>query len=162
MGYLSKILTIERAVSLRADLKAAGLPVVMTNGCFDLLHPGHLRYLEEARNLGEYLIVALNDDASIARLKGPTRPINPQNDRAEALAALEMVNGVIFFSEDTPLNVIELIQPDILVKGGDYAPKDIVGGIETVQRGGVVRSLSLVQGYSTSKLIQRIRDLEGQ
>jgi D-beta-D-heptose 7-phosphate kinase/D-beta-D-heptose 1-phosphate adenosyltransferase len=156
MGYLAKILTQEEALARRLELAEAGQILVMTNGCFDLPHPGHLRYLEEARALGDYLLVALNDDLSIKRLKGPQRPIRPEGERAEMLAGLEMVDGVVSFAEDTPLRLIELIKPDVLVKGGDWAPADIVGGPETLARGGRVLSLSLTKGFSTTDLIARI------
>ncbi|MDR1608978.1 MAG: D-glycero-beta-D-manno-heptose 1-phosphate adenylyltransferase [Deltaproteobacteria bacterium] len=158
-AYLAKILSPSQAKALRGDLAKAGQILVMTNGCFDLLHPGHLRYLAEARALGDFLLVALNDDKSIKRLKGPQRPIRPENERAEMLAGLTMVDGVTLFSEDTPLNLIELLQPDILAKGGDWPADKIVGGPETLARGGKVCSLSLVPGLSTTNLIAKILSL---
>jgi rfaE bifunctional protein nucleotidyltransferase chain/domain len=162
MGFSEKILTIDQAVKIRQDLKASQQTLVMTNGCFDLLHPGHLIYLEQARGLGDFLLVALNSDHSIRRLKGPTRPVRPENERAQMLAGLMMVSGVILFSEDTPLNLIKLIKPDILVKGGDWAVDDIVGGRETLDIGGQVKSLTMVSGYSTTALINKILDLSGR
>jgi D-beta-D-heptose 7-phosphate kinase/D-beta-D-heptose 1-phosphate adenosyltransferase len=158
--YLDKILTPTQALARREELAQSSRVLVMTNGCFDLLHPGHLRYLAEARALGDFLLVALNDDQSIKRLKGPKRPICPEKDRAKMLAGLEMVDAVVVFSEDTPFNLINSLKPDILVKGGDWAVENIVGGPETLARGGRVLSLSLEDGYSTTNLIAKIRDLE--
>ncbi|MDR2141544.1 MAG: D-glycero-beta-D-manno-heptose 1-phosphate adenylyltransferase [Deltaproteobacteria bacterium] len=158
-GYLAKIMTPQAALAQSQALKGQQGVLVMTNGCFDLLHPGHLRYLEQARSLGDHLLVALNSDSSVRRLKGPKRPVRPERERAEMLAGLEMVNSVVIFPEDTPLNLIELLQPDILVKGGDWSPETIVGGPETLARGGQVRSLTLAPGYSTTNLIARIMNL---
>ncbi|MDR0548927.1 MAG: D-glycero-beta-D-manno-heptose 1-phosphate adenylyltransferase [Deltaproteobacteria bacterium] len=159
MSYRDKILTLDEAIDDREGLEALGRTLVMTNGCFDLLHPGHLRYLDEARSLGDYLLVAINDDASVKRLKGPLRPIRPLKDRIEMLAALQMVSAVVSFTEDTPLRIIELIKPNILVKGGDFSVEDIVGGPETIARGGQVRSLKFAKGYSTTSLIAKIQSL---
>ncbi|MDR1084237.1 MAG: adenylyltransferase/cytidyltransferase family protein [Deltaproteobacteria bacterium] len=156
MRFWDKITTQEQAALWRTELLALKKVLVMTNGCFDLLHPGHLCYLEEARQLGDYLLVAVNSDDSISRLKGPQRPIRPEKERCLMLAGLEMVSRVVLFSEDTPFNLIELLKPDILVKGGDWPPDKIVGGPETLARGGLVRSLSLLDGYSTTNLIENI------
>jgi rfaE bifunctional protein nucleotidyltransferase chain/domain len=134
----------------------------MTNGCFDLLHPGHLKYLAEARALGDHLLAALNSDSSIRRLKGPRRPVRPQADRAQMLAGLEMVDSVVIFEEDTPSELIEKLRPDILVKGGDWPADQIAGGPQTLARGGRVLSLSLLDGYSTTNLIDRILDVYGR
>ncbi len=131
--------------------------VVFTNGCFDILHAGHVTYLEKARALGDVLIVALNTDASTQRLKGPTRPINKLQDRLKVIAALESVSYVIPFSEDTPLKVIQKILPDVLVKGGDYDPKKIVGYKEVTENGGKVLALSFVKGKSTTGIIARAK-----
>jgi D-beta-D-heptose 7-phosphate kinase/D-beta-D-heptose 1-phosphate adenosyltransferase len=132
--------------------------VVFTNGCFDLLHPGHIAYLEEACSRGDALIVGLNTDASVVRLnKGPGRPCIPEADRARVLAALACVDRVVLFGEDTPLSLITLLQPDILVKGGDYQLDEIVGREVVEARGGKVLALPFVAGYSTSALIKRIR-----
>lgn len=132
---------------------------MFTNGCFDLLHPGHIDYLHKARELGDKLVVGLNDDDSISRLKGPERPINPLADRAIMLAALKSVDLVVPFSEDTPLDLISTLLPDILVKGGDYEPDDIVGAREVRDNGGFVTVIAFVDGHSTSSLIRRIQAL---
>jgi D-beta-D-heptose 7-phosphate kinase/D-beta-D-heptose 1-phosphate adenosyltransferase len=140
------------------DLQGRNQKVVFTNGCFDLLHPGHVAYLEEARSQGDALIVGLNTDASVVHLnKGPGRPITPETDRARVLAALACVDRVVLFDEDTPLALITLLQPDILVKGGDYELHEIVGREVVEARGGKVLTLPFVAGYSTSALIKRIQ-----
>ncbi|HEU4616831.1 MAG TPA: bifunctional D-glycero-beta-D-manno-heptose-7-phosphate kinase/D-glycero-beta-D-manno-heptose 1-phosphate adenylyltransferase HldE [Gammaproteobacteria bacterium] len=142
---------------LVAEAKARGERIVMTNGCFDILHAGHVSYLEEAKSLGDRLIVAVNDDASVTRLKGPKRPITALEDRMAVLAGLAAVDWVVPFGEDTPAALIERLLPDVLVKGGDYRPEEIAGA-EAVQRnGGEVRVVSLKEGRSTSKLIDLIR-----
>jgi rfaE bifunctional protein nucleotidyltransferase chain/domain len=131
--------------------------IVFTNGCFDLLHPGHVRYLRAARRLGDVLVVGLNGDASVRRLqKGGERPLVPQQARTEVIAALEMVDAVTVFDQDTPLELIRLVQPDVLVKGGDWRPDQIVGADVVRARGGVVRSLRFVPGYSTTAIVNRI------
>jgi D-beta-D-heptose 7-phosphate kinase / D-beta-D-heptose 1-phosphate adenosyltransferase len=130
--------------------------VVMTNGCFDILHAGHVAYLEEAKSLGQRLIVAVNDDASVSRLKGPRRPITPLEDRMAVLAGLAAVDWVVPFSEDTPAALIERLLPDVLVKGGDYHAQQIAGGEAVLRNGGEVRVMSLKQGRSTSTLIDTI------
>jgi rfaE bifunctional protein nucleotidyltransferase chain/domain len=133
--------------------------VVFTNGCFDLLHPGHLAYLEQARSQGEALIVGVNTDDSVRRLsKGAGRPVNPETDRARVLAALTCVDRVVLFDEDTPLELITILQPDVLVKGGDYQLSEIVGREVVEARGGQVLALPFVPGYSTSELLRRIRE----
>jgi len=140
-----------------ADRRAAGACLVFTNGCFDLLHPGHVRYLEAARAFGDVLVVGLNDDASVRRLKGPGRPVLRAAERAEVLAALAAVDHVIVFPDDTPLALIEALAPDVLVKGADWAPDDIVGRQTVTSRGGRVERVELVPGASTTDLIRRIR-----
>jgi D-beta-D-heptose 7-phosphate kinase/D-beta-D-heptose 1-phosphate adenosyltransferase len=140
--------------------QARGEKVVMTNGCFDILHAGHVAYLEQARLLGDRLIVAVNDDASIARLKGPTRPINPLKRRMQVLAGLGAVDWVVPFSEDTPASLIETVLPDVLVKGGDYQPADIAGGEAVIANGGEVRVLDFEDGVSTTAMISTILDRE--
>lgn len=130
--------------------------VVFTNGCFDLIHPGHVRYLRAARALGDVLVVGVNSDASVRRLKGPERPLVPQRARGEVLAALEMVDAVTVFGEDTPYALIRALEPDVLVKGGDWALEDIVGNDVVRARGGLVRSLRFAPGYSTTGLVERI------
>ena len=129
--------------------------MVFTNGCFDILHAGHVTYLEKAAKLGDILVVALNTDASTQRLKGPTRPINPLKDRAKVIAALESVSLVTWFDDDTPLNLIKKVMPDVLVKGGDWKPKTIVGYAEVTANGGKVKSISFLKGRSTTQIIER-------
>src|SRR5262245_43670411 len=149
--------------SLRETLarrRASGERLVFTNGCFDLLHPGHVRYLEAARALGDALVVGLNDDASVRRLKGAGRPVLRLPERAEVLAGLAAVDHVVAFSEDTPLRLIELLEPDVLVKGADWAADEIVGSDVVVRRGGRVERVDLVPGVSTPELIRRIRAAE--
>jgi D-beta-D-heptose 7-phosphate kinase/D-beta-D-heptose 1-phosphate adenosyltransferase len=130
--------------------------IVFTNGCFDLLHVGHVRYLQEAKKQGHILIVGVNTDASVKRLKGPLRPIQIEGDRGEILAALECVDYVTLFDEDTPLNLIKEIMPHILVKGGDWKPDQIVGSDLVLASGGKVLSLNFVEGRSTTSIIQQI------
>ncbi|WMX15013.1 D-glycero-beta-D-manno-heptose 1-phosphate adenylyltransferase [Aureispira sp. CCB-E] len=134
-----------------------GLEVVFTNGCFDLVHLGHLAYLAEAAAQGQKLVIGLNSDASVSRLKGKHRPIKDQTNRAHLLASLEMVDLVVLFEEDTPLQLIEAIQPDVLVKGGDWSIEEIVGSKCVLANGGQVKSLTFIEGYSTTKLEQKIR-----
>jgi D-beta-D-heptose 7-phosphate kinase/D-beta-D-heptose 1-phosphate adenosyltransferase len=132
--------------------------IVFTNGCFDLIHPGHVRYLRAARRLGDALVVGINSDASVRRLeKGPGRPLVPERDRAEVMAALEMVDYVTIFDEDTPYELIRVAQPDVLVKGGDWSLDRIVGADLVRARGGNVKSLPLAPGYSTTALLERAR-----
>lgn len=129
--------------------------VVFTNGCFDILHLGHVEYLAKARDMGDLLVVGLNTDESVQRLKGPGRPVNPEMARASVLAALSFVDAVVLFNEDTPLELIRQVQPDILVKGEDYDVRDIVGRDIVEARGGQVSTIGLTGGYSTSGLIQK-------
>jgi D-beta-D-heptose 7-phosphate kinase/D-beta-D-heptose 1-phosphate adenosyltransferase len=138
-------------------LRARGGRVVFTNGCFDLVHPGHVRYLAAARALGDALVVGLNDDASVRRLKGPGRPVLTAAERAEVLAALAAVDHVILFADDTPRALIETLRPDVLVKGADWAAADIVGADEVRAAGGRVERVDLVPGLSTTELLRRIR-----
>ncbi|MBI4644526.1 MAG: D-glycero-beta-D-manno-heptose 1-phosphate adenylyltransferase [Deltaproteobacteria bacterium] len=153
-----KVVSKEAAARWVKRLQAQGGKAVFTNGCFDLLHLGHVRYLEEARSLGDALIVGVNTDASVQRLnKDPDRPINPERDRAALLAALACVDRVVLFGEDTPLELITALQPDILVKGGDYRLEEIVGRDVVWARGGEVKVIPLVPGYSTTALLARIR-----
>jgi D-beta-D-heptose 7-phosphate kinase/D-beta-D-heptose 1-phosphate adenosyltransferase len=137
-------------------LRDSGKQVVFTNGCFDVLHPGHIRLLTEARRLGDALVVAINSDDSVRRLKGDSRPIFTESERAEALAALEVVNYVCIFGEDTPLETIQTIRPDILVKGADWGMDAIVGRSEVESWGGRVVALPLVAGQSTTGVIERV------
>ena len=131
--------------------------VVFSNGCFDMLHPGHIDYLLKARNLGDVLVIGLNSDASVKRLKGPTRPINNQHVRATMLGALYFVDYIVIFEEDTPQNLIAAIRPDVLVKGGDYRKEDIVGAELVESYGGEVVILPFLDGFSTSSLINKIK-----
>jgi len=140
-----------------AEWRMQGKHIVFTNGCFDLLHPGHIDYLEKARALGDILIVGLNDDDSVRRLKGNTRPINPLSDRILMLMALESVDMVVPFSADTPLNLITTLMPDVLVKGGDYRLDDIIGTKEVRANGGEVIVIPFMKDYSSSSLIERIK-----
>jgi len=139
------------------DARAAGRRIVFTNGVFDILHPGHLRYLQAARAHGDLLIVGLNSDASVRRNKGPERPINPETERAELLEALACVDAVSIFDEDTPADIIRRVQPDILVKGADWPADQIVGRDTVEARGGRVILEPVEQGYSTTDLIKRVR-----
>ncbi len=132
--------------------------IVFTNGCFDILHRGHVSYLAEARKLGDILVIGLNADASVKRLKGPERPINNENDRQFVLSQLKSVDFVEIFPEDTPLNLILKVKPKVLVKGGDWKIDQIVGAKEVIQDGGEVFSLNFVNGYSTTSLIQKIQE----
>ena len=129
--------------------------VVFTNGCFDLLHRGHVEYLTAARQLGDRLVLGLNTDASVSRLKGPGRPVTPEQDRATVLAGLAAVDAITFFDEDTPRNLIATLLPDVLVKGGDYRPEDIVGKTEVEAAGGRVIVLPYLEGRSTTDILQR-------
>ncbi|HET6655656.1 MAG TPA: D-glycero-beta-D-manno-heptose 1-phosphate adenylyltransferase, partial [Gammaproteobacteria bacterium] len=142
-----------------AQARARGERIVMTNGCFDILHPGHVAYLRKARALGDRLIVAVNDDASVTRLKGAGRPVNALDDRIALLAALEMVDWVVPFSEDTPARLIGRVLPDVLVKGGDYKPHEIAGYDAVVANGGKVQVVDFVSGYSTTALLDAVRNV---
>lgn len=155
----TKILEPERLREIIRTAKARGERIIFTNGCFDLLHLGHIRYLEAAKALGTRLIIAVNDDASIQRLKGPTRPVYPLEFRQEMLASLASVDWVTHFSEDTPLSLIEFLDPDVLVKGGDYKREEIVGYNHMIRRGGEVRVIPFVEGYSSTKTIERVQSL---
>lgn len=140
---------------------AAKARVVFTNGVYDLLHRGHVEYLEEARALGDRLVVGMNTDASVRRLKGPSRPIMAEDDRATVIRALACVDLVVLFDDDTPLRLIEAVQPDVLVKGADYAVADIVGREAVEAKGGLVTTIALREGLSTSELVRRIREGKG-
>ncbi len=151
------LLSWENAKALRDTWAEQGQKVVFTNGCFDLLHPGHVQYLNDAKALGDKLIIGLNADASISRLKGDSRPINMLVDRAAMLMGLKSVDAVVAFEEDTPQKLIAMLLPDVLVKGGDYAVDDIVGAKEVRNAGGEVIVVPFLEGYSSSKLIERIK-----
>ena len=158
----SAVLTLEEAILRFAREKRNGRRVVFTNGCFDLLHPGHIRSLELARALGDVLIVGLNSDASVRQLKGEGRPVIAENERAEILAALESVEAVVIFNDVTPREVIARLLPDVLVKGGDWPGDQIVGREEVEAAGGRVVSVPVVQGYSTSAILRKIREGFGE
>lgn len=145
------------AVELSASLKDEGKTVVFTNGCFDILHVGHISSLEEAAQQGDFLIVGVNADLSVQRLKGPHRPVNNQEARATVLAALQVVDAVVVFEEDTPKELITALMPQVLVKGGDYKPEDIAGAAEVIAAGGRVHINNLIGGFSTTSLIERLK-----
>jgi D-beta-D-heptose 7-phosphate kinase/D-beta-D-heptose 1-phosphate adenosyltransferase len=151
------VLLLQELIARKASWRESKTTVVFTNGCFDLIHAGHVRYLAAARSLGGALVVGLNGDASVRRLKGPSRPIIPENERAEILAAFECVDVVTVFDEETPLKLIEALTPDVLVKGGDWPLEAIIGREHVLSHGGRVLSLPLLEGRSTSSVISRIR-----
>lgn len=153
------VISLEEAVRWREEARRAGRRVVFTNGCFDLLHRGHLEVLREARALGDALVLGMNADASVTRLKGPGRPLVPAADRAELLAALEPVDRVVIFDEDTPARLISALVPDVLVKGGDYRIDQIVGRDTVEGAGGLVTTVPLLAGRSTTALIAAVRAL---
>jgi D-beta-D-heptose 7-phosphate kinase/D-beta-D-heptose 1-phosphate adenosyltransferase len=152
-----RVLTLSEAGAFASDLHAEGQRVVFTNGVFDLLHPGHVRYLQAARREGDALIVAVNSDRSVRANKGPSRPIIPENERAELLAALACVDAVVIFDEETPADIIRRVQPDVLVKGADWAADQIVGRDTVEARGGKVVRIPVEQGWSTTHILERIR-----
>ena len=154
---MGKIVSQEELVQIAAREKSGGLRVVFTNGCFDLLHPGHVRCLADARALGDLLVVAVNSDRSVRGNRGPTRPLVPQQDRAEVLAALCSVDYVTIFDEPTPRELISRVLPNILVKGADWALDEVAGREEVEAVGGRVISIPLATGYSTTNLVERIR-----
>lgn len=153
------LVELPEAARLRTNWHERDMRVVFTNGCFDLLHPGHVNYLEDARKMGDILVVGLNSDDSVRRLKGASRPINNLSDRACMLSALRTVDLVVPFSEETPINLIRTLLPDVLVKGGDYMPDDIVGAEEVRKAGGEVVVVPFMGGYSSSTLIDHIKNL---
>lgn len=154
----SKIYTLNVLSDLRSKWDKQKLKVVFTNGCFDILHEGHVRYLAEAKSLGDKLIVGLNSDSSVTKLKGPRRPINRSKSRAIVLAGLESVDAVVIFDEDTPFHLISVLHPDILVKGGDWKTEEIVGSDIVIEHGGKVFSLSFHEGYSTTLIEEKIKN----
>jgi D-beta-D-heptose 7-phosphate kinase/D-beta-D-heptose 1-phosphate adenosyltransferase len=159
---MGEILSPDCLIERVRSLQQQGRRVVFTNGCFDLLHVGHVRYLRSARGLGDCLVVALNSDASVRAIKGAERPIIPQGERAELLAALSFVDYVTIFEEPDPSHLIALLQPNVLVKGGDWTPEQIVGREEVETRGGKVFSLPLVEGTSSSSIIRTITERYGK
>ena len=159
--YRAKIRPLEALRDEVVRLRASGRRVVFTNGCFDLLHPGHTRYLCAARAMGDCLIVGLNSDRSVRAIKGPSRPIMPEDARAEVLAALDFVDAVVLFDEEDPLEVIQTLVPDVLVKGADWEEEEIVGADVVRKAGGEVRRVPVIPGFSTSGIVARIRELTG-
>ncbi len=156
-SVLQKIYTSDSLLSQVKNWKAEGLKIVFTNGCFDLIHMGHLQYLSAARALGDKLIIGINSDESVRKLKGNHRPIKEEKTRLALLASLSFVNAVILFSEETPLNLIKSIEPEILCKGGDWTVDQIVGATEVVALGGKVKSIPFLKGHSTTSLEQKIK-----
>jgi rfaE bifunctional protein nucleotidyltransferase chain/domain len=152
---IAKTITLERAVELFNPTFRKENSLVFTNGCFDLLHRGHIYYLSRARELGDLLVVGLNTDLSVSKLKGPNRPVNDQQARAEVLGGLAFVDHIILFAEDTPLKLITTLRPDILIKGGDYKKQEIVGYQEVSSWGGRVETIPLLEGYSSSSILDK-------
>lgn len=152
------IYTKEEFIKVRQELNGESRKVVFTNGCFDIVHRGHVEYLREAKSLGDYLVIGLNSDDSVRRLKGVSRPLQNQNDRAYVLDNLKCVDAVIIFGEDTPYELIKSVLPDFLVKGGDWKEEDIVGSDIVTENGGKVISLKFVNSYSTTNLINKIKN----
>jgi rfaE bifunctional protein nucleotidyltransferase chain/domain len=157
MNSADKITDLTTALERIAGWKAAGEKIVFTNGCFDILHLGHVDYLEKARGLADRLVLGLNTDASIQRVKGEARPVVPEHARARVMAALWFVDVVIPFEENTPIRLIEAVKPDILVKGDDYAFENIIGADFVISTGGKVQTIPLVKGYSTTQIITKIK-----
>ncbi len=160
MGQVVQISQLGVELTLRKKMSPRRLPrVVFTNGCFDILHVGHVRYLKEARELGDILVVGVNSDTSVRGLKGPDRPVQNENDRAELLASLACVDFVVLFNDETPLALIEEISPDILVKGGDWPVDKIVGAKFVMAKGGDVKALPFHKGHSTTEILAKIQKL---
>jgi len=157
----SRVLSLHEAILRFAGEKRNGRCIVFTNGCFDLLHPGHVETLEKARALGDALIVGVNSDRSVRQMKGTGRPIVPEQERAEVLAALDCVDAVVIFDEPTPREIVSALLPDVLVKGGDWASDQIIGREEVEDAGGRIVSVPVVAGYSTSAMVEKIKKLNG-
>jgi rfaE bifunctional protein nucleotidyltransferase chain/domain len=155
---LNKIYDLPSLKSSIVTWQKEGKKVVFTNGVFDLLHIGHITYLAKASEMGDKLIIGLNSDSSVKRIKGEDRPVNDQNNRAALLAALFFVDAVVVFEDDTPLNLISTLMPDILVKGSDYSVENIVGAREVMANGGEVKTINFVEGYSSTSIIEKIRN----
>ncbi len=155
---LNKIQTLPLLKTMVTSWQKEGKKVVFTNGVFDLLHIGHVTYLAKAAELGDKLIIGLNADSSVRRIKGESRPVNDQSSRAALLAALFFVDGVVIFEEDTPLELITALMPDVLVKGADYSIENIVGGKEVIANGGEVKTIQFVEGYSSTSIINKIKE----
>ncbi len=159
MNTEEKIVSESNAIDIVSEWKMSGLQVVFTNGCFDILHLGHVDYLEKAHNLGHKLVVGLNTDASVSRIKGLSRPIVNEKSRSRVMASLEFVDLVVFFDTETPFELIKNLLPDILVKGNDYLAENIVGSDVVIANGGKVETIPLVQGFSTTNIINKIKSL---
>ncbi|MFH1715258.1 MAG: D-glycero-beta-D-manno-heptose 1-phosphate adenylyltransferase [Elusimicrobiota bacterium] len=155
---MTKFIDIDKLVKILKQKRKQRKKIVFTNGCFDILHKGHVAYLEKAKRYGDILVIGLNSDSSIRRLKGPKRPIFPERERAEVLSALSCVDYVAMFNENTPLNLIKKIQPDVLIKGGDYTLDTIVGRDFLESYGGKVVTIPLIKGKSTSDIINKIKN----
>jgi len=155
---LSKISDLQSLKTSITQWQSEGKKVVFTNGVFDLLHIGHITYMAKAAELGHKLVIGLNSDSSVKRIKGEDRPVNDQNSRAALLAALFFVDGIVVFDEDTPIDVITTLMPDILVKGADYSIENIVGAKEVMANGGEVKTIDFVEGYSSTSIIKKIRE----
>jgi D-beta-D-heptose 7-phosphate kinase/D-beta-D-heptose 1-phosphate adenosyltransferase len=154
---IAKTISLEEALDLFDPAFRKKHTLVFTNGCFDILHRGHIYYLSRARALGNILVVGLNTDASVSKLKGPGRPVNDEQARAEVLGGLAFVDNIILFTEETPLNLISHLKPDILIKGGDYRKEDIVGYSEVISWGGRVETIPLLEGYSSTSILDKSR-----
>ncbi len=164
---MSHLHTIEKKLMNSSQLidqlnawQKEGCKIVFSNGCFDILHLGHIDYLARAADFGDKMVIGLNTDSSVSKIKGPTRPINDERSRGMVLAALEFVSAIILFDEPTPYELIRLVQPDVLVKGADYKPEEIVGYDIVTAKGGSVKTIPFVDGYSTTKIEQRIRNAQ--
>jgi len=155
---LSKISDLQSLKASIVQWQNEGKKVVFTNGVFDLLHIGHITYMAKAAELGDILVIGLNSDSSVRRIKGQDRPVNDQNSRAALLAALFFVDAIVVFEEDTPINLITTLMPDILVKGADYSIENIVGAKEVIANGGEVKTIDFVEGYSSTSIIKKIRE----
>ena len=153
------VYSLDEFAGVRKKLKQGNKKLVFTNGCFDILHRGHIEYLQQAKSLGDYLVIGLNSDSSVKRLKGESRPVNKEGDRAFVLDSLKIVDAVVIFTEDTPYRIIKEIIPDLLVKGGDWKEDDIVGSDIVKENGGKVLSLKFVENYSTTDTINKLRKL---
>lgn len=160
-GHVKNPVSLRKLLNELARLRKKGKKVVFTNGCFDIIHAGHVRYLNKARSIGDVLVVGLNSDSSVRGIKGQSRPIVPQNERAEVLGGLKAVDFVVIFNEPTPLKLIETLKPDILAKGADWAARDIVGGTSVIKNGGKIRRITLAKGRSTTNIIRRVLELHG-
>ena len=152
-----KIITVDQLPGIFSPALRSTHKIAFTNGCFDIIHRGHIHYLSKAREKADMLVVGLNTDASVKRLKGADRPFKDERTRAEVLASMQFIDYVILFGEDTPIKLINLVRPDILIKGGDYEIKDIVGSKEVISYGGRVETIPFLEGYSSSDLIKKIR-----